>query len=45
MSKYQIIEKVMQSEKLNEYDKVHTIEMFLKGWLIENEMEWIWREE
>ena len=32
MSKYEIIKKVMESTKIDENDKVYTIEMFLKGW-------------
>lgn len=42
MSKYEVIKKIMESEKINEDDKVYAIEMFLKGWLEKEEIEWIW---
>lgn len=42
MSKYDVIKKIMDSQKINKDDKVHTIETFLKGWLTEEEISWIW---
>lgn len=42
MSKYEVIKKVMESTKINESDKVYTIEMFLKGWYTEEQIKWIW---
>lgn len=42
MSKYEVIEKIMESTKINKNDKVYYIEMFLKGWHTEEEMKWIW---
>lgn len=35
MSKYEVIKNIMENEKLNENDKVFSIEMFLKGWWTE----------
>ena len=42
MSKYDVIKKIMESKKIDENDKVFTIEMFLKGWWTEEGIEWIW---
>ena len=39
---YEVIKKVMDSTRINEDDKVYTIEMFLKGWYTEQNIEWIW---
>lgn len=41
-SQYQVIEKIMNSTKINEFDKIRAIEQFLKGWWTENEIAWIW---
>ena len=41
MSKYQIIKKIMQSERINQDDKVYYIEMFIKGWHTEEDLKWI----
>ena len=45
MSKYEVIKKVMESTRVCEDDKVYAIEMFLKGWYTEQNIEWIWVEE
>ena len=42
--KYDIIEKIMGSGKINKNDKVYYIEMYLKGWFTEEEIKWIWEE-
>lgn len=42
MSKYEVIEKIMDSEVINKNDKVYYIEMFLKGWNTIEEIKWIW---
>lgn len=42
--KYEIIEKIMNSKKIDKNDKVYYIEMFLKGWFEEKEIKWIWTE-
>lgn len=42
MGKYEVIKKIMDSTKINENDKVYTIEMFLKGWWTENDTKWVW---
>ena len=41
-NKYKVIKKVMESTRINEDDKVYAIEMFLKGWYTEKQIEWIW---
>lgn len=45
MSKYEVIKKVMESTRVCEDDKVYAIEMFLKGWYTEQNIEWIWVKE
>lgn len=42
MSKYEVVKKIMESSKIGEKDKVYYIEMFLKGWYTEKDIEWIW---
>jgi hypothetical protein len=42
MEKYEVIRKIMDSKAINEDDKVYHIEMFLKGWLTEEDLKWIW---
>lgn len=42
MSKYEVIKLIMQSTRINEDDKVYAIEMFLKGYYTEQNIEWIW---
>ena len=44
MSKYEVIKKVMESQRINENDKVFTIETFLKGWVTEERIKWIWED-
>lgn len=43
MSKYEVIKKIMESNRINTNDKVYAIEMFLKGWYTEQGLEWIWQ--
>ena len=43
MSKYEVIRKIMESNRINTDDKVYSIEMFLKGWYTEQQIEWIWQ--
>lgn len=43
MSKYETIKNIMKSEKADENMKVYYIEMFLKGWYTEKDIEWLWR--
>lgn len=45
MSKYKVIKAIMETGKINENDKVFSIEMFLKGWYTEEQLKWIWTEE
>ena len=44
MSKYEVIIKIIESIRIKENDKVWYIEMFLKGYLTEEQMEWLWKE-
>lgn len=44
MKKYEVIKKIINSNKINEDDKVYCIETFLKGWSTEEEIKWIWEE-
>ena len=43
MSKYEVIEKIMEST-ISKEDKVYIIEMFLKGWYSEKNIEWVWNK-
>lgn len=45
MSKYEVVKKIMDSKKIDEYSKVDTIEIYLKGWYEEQEIAWIWEED
>ena len=42
MSKYEVIKAIMESNEINEKNKVYHIEMFLKGWSTEEDLKWIW---
>ena len=42
MNKYEVIRKIVESERINESDQVYYIEMFLKGWNTEEDLKWIW---
>lgn len=44
MKKYEVIKRIMNSSNVGEEDKVHYIEMFLKGWHTEKDLEWIFAE-
>ena len=44
MSEYEVIKKIMDSNAINEYDKVYHIKMFLKGWSTEKDLDWVWEE-
>lgn len=45
LSKYEVIKKIMESQKINEEEKVRCIKTFLLGWLEAEDIEWLWREE
>lgn len=45
MSKYEVIEKIMESNRINKDDKMYAIEMFLKGWYTEDDIKWMWESE
>ena len=45
MSKYEVIEKIMGSTRINKDDKVYAIKMYLTGWYTEREIEWLWEQE
>ena len=42
MSKFEVLEKIMGSEKLKEKEKIDTIKTYLLGWLEEDDLKWIW---
>lgn len=42
MSKYEVVKKIVGSNKVDENTKVRYIHIFLNGWLTEDEIEWIW---
>lgn len=42
MNKYQVIKQIVESKKINDDDKVYYVEMFVKGWYDETDLEWIW---
>lgn len=44
MTKYEIIKKIVNSEKIDDSNKVWYIQEILGGWLTENEIKWIWEE-
>lgn len=43
MTQYEVIRKIMDSNVIDEKDKVYHIEMFLKGWSTQEDLEWIWK--
>ena len=44
MDKYEVILHIMADKILGRYDKVYLIEMFLKGWYTEKDLEWVWNK-
>lgn len=44
MTKYEVIEKIMNSNKIDEDDKVYFIQSFLLNWSTEEKLKWIWEE-
>lgn len=42
MGKYDVIKKIMDSNRVSNEDKVYYIEMYLKKWSTEEELKWIW---
>ena len=42
MSQYEVIKKIVDSNAINEKDKVFHIKMYLKGWSREEDLKWIW---
>ena len=42
MGKYDVIKKIMDSNRVSNEDKVYCIEMYLKKWSTEEELKWIW---
>ena len=45
MSKYEIIKKIMESDKIDEGFKVHCIQSFLLNWETEKSLKWIWEDD
>lgn len=42
LKKYEVIKKIMDSNKIDETNKAYYIEMFVKHWFDEEQIEWIW---
>lgn len=42
ISKYEVIRKIMESQRLNEEDQAYYIKEFCKGNVTVEEIEWIW---
>lgn len=42
MTKYEVIEKIMNSTKCDEEHKVNTIQTYLLGWLEIDDIKWLW---
>lgn len=42
MSKYEVIRKIAESTRINEYEQSYYIEMFAKGKYTEADLKWIW---
>lgn len=44
MTEYEVIKKIMDSNKIDENDKVYFIQSFLLHWSTEEKLKWIWEE-
>lgn len=44
MTNYEVIKKIMDSEKISNDDKAYYIEMFLKDWYTLLDIDWIWED-
>lgn len=42
MNKYNIIKSIMNSRKIDDDTKIYYIEMFIKDWYTEEDINWIW---
>ena len=42
MKKSEVIRKIIESQRINEADQAHYIEMYCKGWYTVNDIKWIW---
>lgn len=42
MKKYEVIRKIIESQRINEADQAYYIEMYIKGWHTVNDIKWIW---
>ena len=45
MSKFEVVKRIVESNKLDDDGKVNTIQTFLLGWLNESDMDWILKDE
>ena len=45
MSKFEVVKRIVESKKLDDNEKVNTIQSFLLGWLNESDMGWILDDE
>jgi hypothetical protein len=44
MTNYEVIKKIMESNKISNDDKAYYIEMFLKDWYTLIDIDWIWSD-
>lgn len=44
MNKYEVIEKIMQSTKVDKEKKLYYIQSFLMNWLEKDDIKWLWEE-
>ena len=42
MKKYDVIKRIMESNRLNESDQAYYMEMFLSGVYTADDLKWIW---
>lgn len=42
MQKGEVTKRIIESTRINEADQIYYIEMFIKGWLTEEDIKWIW---
>ena len=45
MKKFEVVKRIVESNKLDDNGKVNTIQNFLLGWLNERDMDWILEDE
>lgn len=45
MSKYEVVKKIMESNKIDENKKLYYIQSYLLNWLTEENLKWLWQYE